>query len=69
MKKSWMELFEDFEENGYKPSDIQRIVMVYEMTREHDEMLKKMLEEKSRKHTLPKDAFFENEAIPLKNVN
>lgn len=69
MEKKWLELCEGFEESGYKPSDIQRIVMVYEMSREHDEMLKKMLEEKNNKQTLPKDAVFESEVISLKNVN
>jgi DNA-binding transcriptional MerR regulator len=40
----WMKLIKQFEENGYKPQDIQRIVMVYEMTKENDELLKKTLE-------------------------
>jgi hypothetical protein len=46
MKEKWMKLFMDFEESGYDPKDIKRIVMVYEMTRENDEMLKEMLAEK-----------------------
>jgi hypothetical protein len=44
MKKSWMNLIEQFEKNGYTPQDIQRIVMVYEMTKENDELLKKSFE-------------------------
>lgn len=44
MKNKWMNLFIQFEESGYKPEDIKRIVMVYEMTKENDEMLKEMFE-------------------------
>lgn len=68
MKNKWMELVEGFEENGYKPSDIQRIVMVYEMAREHDEMLKEMIEGKNKKHSMSKNDL-EPEFISLKNVN
>jgi hypothetical protein len=42
-----MKLIEQFKENGYKPNDIQRIVMVYEMAKENDKLLKKTLEIKA----------------------
>jgi hypothetical protein len=44
MNDKWQKLIENFIEMGYKPSDIQRIVMVYEMTKKNDELLKKTLE-------------------------
>lgn len=67
--KKWMELFADFEESGYTPSDIKRIVMVYEMSREHDEMLKEMLKEKNSQNSIDEDPFFQPELVSLKNVN
>lgn len=47
MNNKWRKLIENFIEMRYKPSDIQRIVMVYEMTKEHDELLKKTIESKN----------------------
>jgi hypothetical protein len=44
MNDKWQKLINNFIELGYKPHDIQRIVMVYEMAKEHDELLKKTLE-------------------------
>lgn len=44
MNNKWQKLIENFIEMGYKPNDIQRIVMVYEMAKENDELLKKTLE-------------------------
>lgn len=38
----WMKLIEQFEENGYKPQDIQRIVLFYEQTMANDKLLKEM---------------------------
>jgi hypothetical protein len=46
----WQKLIENFIGNGYKPHDIQRIVMVYEMTKENDELLKKTLEAEENEH-------------------
>ncbi len=43
----------DFQESGYEPNDIKRIVMVYEMTRENDEMLRVMLAEKQSEKLFP----------------
>lgn len=47
MKEKWTELIEQFKDNGYKPHDIQRIVMFYEQTIENDRLLKKMYEEEN----------------------
>jgi hypothetical protein len=44
MDKKWITLINNFIEMGYRPEDIQRIVMVYEMTKEHDDLLRKTLE-------------------------
>jgi hypothetical protein len=44
MDCKWQKLINNFIENGYKPNDIQRIVMVYEMAKENDELLRKTLE-------------------------
>lgn len=43
MNVKWEKLIEQFIEAGYTPWDIQRIVMLYEMTRENDEALKRMM--------------------------
>jgi hypothetical protein len=44
MNDNWQKLIENFEEMRYKPHDIQRIVMVYESAKEHDELLKRAFE-------------------------
>lgn len=53
MNNKWAKLFKQFEVNGYKPNDIQRIVMVYEMYKENDTMLKKMFEAEKNESTNP----------------
>jgi DNA-binding transcriptional MerR regulator len=40
----WLNLIKQFKENGYKPHDILRIVMLYEMTKENDRLLKEAME-------------------------
>jgi DNA-binding transcriptional MerR regulator len=40
----WLMLIKQFEENGYKPHDIQHIVMLYEMMQESDQLLKEAME-------------------------
>jgi hypothetical protein len=47
MNEKWQKLIENFIEIGYKPHDIQRIVMLYEMTKEHDELLRKTMEKEN----------------------
>jgi hypothetical protein len=46
----WLRLIEQFEKNGYKPQDIQRIVILYEMMKENDRLLKEAME-KEHEHT------------------
>jgi DNA-binding transcriptional MerR regulator len=46
----WLRLIEQLKENGYKPQDIQRIVMLYEMMQESDRLLKEAME-KEHEHT------------------
>ncbi|MEH7503314.1 hypothetical protein V7152_15095 [Neobacillus drentensis] len=45
MNEKWNKLIEGFEENGYTPEEVQRIIMYYEMTKDIDEKLKKLYEE------------------------
>lgn len=47
MNDKWKKLIEQFKDAGYRPEDIQRIVMVYEMVRENDEFLKGLKEKES----------------------
>ncbi|WHY01346.1 hypothetical protein [Neobacillus sp. DY30] len=44
MNEKWKKLIQQFEENGYTPNDIQRIVHFYDVTMETDKMLKKLYE-------------------------
>lgn len=47
MDEKWTKLVEQFIEAGYGPHDIQRIVMVYEMAKENDDLLKKWMDKES----------------------
>jgi hypothetical protein len=47
MNNKWKKLCEEFEENGYTPYDIQRMVMFYEMTKNIDDKLKKLYEDEA----------------------
>jgi hypothetical protein len=40
MNNEWNVLIEHCTEKGYGPHDVQRIVMLYDMMKEHDEKLK-----------------------------
>lgn len=53
MNEKWKRLIEEFEEKGYTPYDIQRIVMTYEMMMSYDEKIKKLYEdeENNRSHS------------------
>jgi hypothetical protein len=53
MNEKWKRLIEEFEEKGYTPYDIQRIVMTYEMMMSYDEKIKKLHEdeENNRSHS------------------
>lgn len=51
MNEKWKKLIQQFEENGYTPSDIQRIVHFYDVTMETDKMLKKLYEDEENEHT------------------
>jgi hypothetical protein len=44
MNEKWQKLIENFKEMGYKPHDIKRIVMLYEMYQENDDLLKRTLD-------------------------
>jgi hypothetical protein len=45
MNEKWLELIKQFEQNGYMPQDVQRIVHFYDVMMETDEQLKKLYEE------------------------
>ncbi|MEH7490819.1 hypothetical protein V7177_01100 [Neobacillus niacini] len=45
MNEQWKKLIEQFEENGYSPSDVQRIVHFYDLMMETDNRLKKLYED------------------------
>jgi hypothetical protein len=45
MNEKWKKLIQQFEENGYTPSDIKRIVHFYDVTMETDKMMKKLYED------------------------
>jgi tRNA A37 N6-isopentenylltransferase MiaA len=51
MNEKWKKLIQQFEESGYTPNDIQRIVHFYDVTMETDKMLKKLYEEEENEHT------------------
>jgi hypothetical protein len=51
MNEKWKKLIQQFEENGYTPSDIQRIVHFYDVTMETDKMLKKLYKEEDNERT------------------
>jgi hypothetical protein len=51
MNEKWKKLIQQFEENGYTPSDIQRIVHFYDVTMETDKMLKKLYEDDENEGT------------------
>jgi hypothetical protein len=51
MNEKWKKLIQQFEENGYSPSDIQRIVHFYDVTMETDKMLKKLYEDDENEPT------------------
>lgn len=51
MNEKWKKLIEQFEENGYTPRDIQRIVHFYDVTMETDKMLKKLYEDEENERT------------------
>jgi hypothetical protein len=51
MNEKRKKLIEQFEEIGYTPSDIQRIVHFYDVTMETDKMLKKLYEDEENEHT------------------
>jgi hypothetical protein len=44
MDRNWKALIDNLIELGYKPNDIKRIVMLYEMAKDNDELLRKTLE-------------------------
>jgi hypothetical protein len=51
MNEKWKKLIQQFEENGYTPIDIQRIVHFYDVTMETDKMLKKLYEDEENECT------------------
>ncbi|MEH6994247.1 hypothetical protein V7075_16250 [Neobacillus drentensis] len=51
MNEKWKNLIQQFEENGYSPGDIQRIVHFYDVTMETDKMLKKLYEDEENEFT------------------
>jgi hypothetical protein len=51
MNEKRKKLIEQFEENGYTPTDIQRIVHFYDVTMETDKMLKKLYEDDENERT------------------
>lgn len=51
MNEKWMKLIEGFEENGYTPGEVQRIIMYYEMTKDIDEKLKMLFEEEENERS------------------
>lgn len=53
MKEQWKKLIEEFEEKGYTPYDIQRIVMTYEMMMSYDEKIKKLYEDEKNDRIHP----------------
>ncbi|MEH7076967.1 hypothetical protein [Neobacillus drentensis] len=45
MNEMWKKLIEQFEENGYTPRDVQRIVHFYEVMMDTAKRLKKLYED------------------------
>lgn len=45
MDEKWLKLVEQFENAGYSPRDIQRMVMVYETAKINDEKFKNLPED------------------------
>jgi hypothetical protein len=53
MNDKWKKMIENFEEKGYTPYDIQRIVMTYEMMMSYDEKIKKLYEDEANERNHP----------------
>jgi tRNA A37 N6-isopentenylltransferase MiaA len=51
MNEKWKKLIQQFEENGYTPNDIQRIVHFYDVMMETDKKLKKLYEDEENERT------------------
>lgn len=45
MNEKWKKLIEQFDENGYTPHDVQRIVHFYDVMMDTDKRLKKLYKE------------------------
>jgi len=44
INESWQKLIQKYEQNGYTPREVQRVLMFYEMTRDLDAKFKKTVQ-------------------------